>query len=158
LIIALVVLVLIAIGIVVRLLIAELAKPAQGQVKTIRNAAVLPAGMPANAPSMLVGAGVPGVASGPQPSGGIVGFDDYLPTGAPPGADAGAPTISRRRQRKMRMRDVVERGEGVRISIWRRMRSLVSLTVLVAVLGTGSAAVIGGIVLLIAFVLEQAVN
>jgi hypothetical protein len=56
------------------------------------------------------------------------------------------------------MRDVVERGEGVRISPWRRMRSGVSLIVLVTVLGASAAAVVGGFVLLIALALEQAIN
>jgi len=160
LIIALVVLVLIAIGIVVRLLIAELAKPAQAQVKTIRNPAYLPADVGARSSEMLVGAGV-GVASGVATGGGggmivipTAGGGYALPTGqVPPGT---APLT--RRQRRMRMRDVVERGDGVRISVWRRMRSFVSLLVLVTVLGASAAAVIGGVVLIVAFVLEQAVN
>lgn len=58
----------------------------------------------------------------------------------------------------MRMRDVVERGDGVRISFWRRLRSAISLVILVGILGVSAAALIGGVVVLIAFTLEQAVN
>jgi hypothetical protein len=160
LIIALVVLVLVAIGIVVRLLIAELSKPARAQVKTIRNPAYIPAGMGVAASDVLVGAGVGGLGAAEVAGGGPGAYVAGPVAGGGyviPGQTVGVPTRSRR-SRRMRMRDVVERGEGVRISIWRRMRSFVSLLVLMALLGTGAAAVIGGIVLLVAFVLEQAVN
>ncbi len=56
------------------------------------------------------------------------------------------------------MRDVVQRGEGVRISPWRRLRSAVSLVVIVSLLGAGVAALIGGAAVFIAFSLEQAIN
>lgn len=159
LIIALVVLVLVAIGIVVRLLIAELSKPAQGQLKTIRNVAYLPADMGARASDVLVGAGVGGAAAGMASGGGFIAGPGGVPGYAVPTGQVPTGTAPRsRRQRRMRMRDVVEKGEGVRISIWRRMRSFVSLVVLMAILGASAAAVIGGVVLLIAFVLEQAVN
>jgi hypothetical protein len=152
LIIALVVLVLVAIGIVVRLLIAEMAKPAQGQAKTIRK--VVPAstvGTTSRAPMGAVGAGAAAGGTMVAASGGGVAYS----SGGVAVLDA---PVTARDRRKMRMRDVVERGEGVRISPWRRMRSGVSLMVLVAVLGLASAAVVGGIVLLIGLALEQAIN
>jgi hypothetical protein len=159
LIIVLVVLVLVAIGIVVRLLIAELAKPAHPELKTIRKVAYAPSGGGASG-DVLVGAGVGAVGAAGMGTMGPGGSMGTIPLGyelAPAGAGT-VPGTPPRRSRRMRMRDVVERGEGVRIPLWRRIRSLVSLFVLVALLGTGAAAVIGGIVLLVAFVLEQAVN
>jgi hypothetical protein len=155
LIIALVVLVLVAIGIVVRLLIAEMAKPAQGQAKTVRKT-VPAAGYPSRAAApVAVGAGA--VAVGASRTA-VAGAGGAVATAAPGGGVAVLDAPKTTRTRKARMRDVVERGEGVRISPWRRMRSGVSLVVLVALLGMAAAAVVGGVVLLIALALEQAIN
>lgn len=154
LIIALVLLVLIAIGIVVRLLIAELSKPAPGQQKTARKA-VVPATMGAATPSAVTRAGVPVVPS--QGDAALAADLGIGPATATALAERPVPATPTR-TRKARMRDVVERGDGVRISPWRRMRSAVSLIVLVTVLGAGAAAVVGGFVLLIALALDQAIN
>lgn len=153
LIIALVVLVLVAIGTVVRLLIAEMAKPTQGQAKTVRKPApgAVAAGVAVGASAATAGmpspARAPATQGAPRPAGAVA----IAP------APAAAPR-SAGRVKKARMRDVVERGDGVRVSPWRRIRSALSLLVLVLVIGAGVAAVVGGFVVLIAFALEQAVN
>lgn len=56
------------------------------------------------------------------------------------------------------MRDVVERGEGVTITKTRRARSLASLLVLIGLLGAGTAALIGAVIVFIGFAVEQAIN
>ncbi len=56
------------------------------------------------------------------------------------------------------MRDVIERGDGVRITGARRARSLVSLVFLVGLLGAGTAALIGAAIVFIGFAVEQAIN
>ena len=159
LIIVLVVLVLSAIGVVLRLLIAELAKPKPGTAKATRKvparAAVAAAPL---APAPVVRP-VPQPAPVPMPT----PAPEPEPMRAPARtavATRPAPTAApaSTRQRKARMRDVVERGDGVRITSWRRIRSALSLVFLVAVLGAGAAAVVGGFVLLLVFVLQQAIS
>jgi hypothetical protein len=82
------------------------------------------------------------------------------PAPAPATVSTGGATTapSPGRTRRARMRDVVERGEGVRISGWRRLRAFVSLVVLVTMLGLSAAAVVGGFALLIAYALDQAIS
>jgi hypothetical protein len=155
LIIALVLLVLIAIGIVVRLLIAELSKPAPGQQKVVRKTVVAAPMAGAATASVAATRAVP---RGAAPGDAALAADLGIGAGTAT-ALAERPVVAPTgRTRKARMRDVVERGDGVRISPWRRIRSAISLLVLVTVLGASAAAVVGGFVLLIALALDQAIN
>jgi len=176
LIIALVVLVLGAIAVVVRLLIGELRKPARSTAKSTgkRTAGAVGAGSrpvvaatSAAAPvAVAPAAGAAVRAAGPREGALAAGSTATLThagrtDGDAPVSAGGATTKAPARKggsRRVRMRDVVERGDGVRISAWRRLRAFVSLVVLVTVLGLGAAGVVGAIALLIAYALDQAVS
>ena len=130
------VLVLIAIGVVLRLLIAELAKPATGTLKTVvktSSGAYVPTGYTA-------GAVVPAGAA--LPAGLVVS----------PGGAVAAP------KGHVRMRDIVDAKAGVGTSSGRKVRSGFFLTTLVLLLGASAAALVGLVALLIGLAVQHAVK
>lgn len=141
------VVVLVAIVVVVRLLLAELARTAAYRQQNAGTA-----GVPGtrSVQPMAAKAGVSATASsaslavGPPP-GGAAG--SVLTAPPPPVGDDVEP-IARRRE--------VER--AVRPPWWRRLRSGTALVLLVALLGTATAGVVGAIALFIAFVFDQALR
>lgn len=147
-------LVVIAIGVVIRLLVAELARsaaPPTVQVssatfadhRTVERAATK---APVSAVRAADRSGVRRpVEVPPAPRAGVDEGPDLVADG-----DLLIEVAPRPRSRDVR--------RVTKVAWWRRLRSGTALALLVALLGVATAAVIGAIVLFFAFVLEQAIN
>lgn len=150
------VLVVIAIAVVIRLLVAELARSADHRRSTTEPAyeprAVQPVRTKAPVSPAVRAADRPAPVRVAAPSATEAATVTSLPDDAPLVEDGDLLIEVAPRPRRG------ELGRVTKVRWWRRLRSGTALAVLVALLGVATAGVIGAIVLVLAFVLEQAIS